>query len=168
MPAREYSTDELVIEWHPERCIHTARCLATAPHVFDAGRRPWITPDAGTTEQIIAAVEACPTGALRYRPADGAPADLVESVPEPTQVFPVQNGPLVVRGRTRVLADDGTTFTEETRLTFCRCGNSGNQPFCDNSHRRVAFESTPPTPAEHRAAAEAPDEICPPQDQRFG
>ena len=121
MPARTYETDDLTIEWYPERCVHVARCLAAAPAVFDPGRRPWVQPEAGTTEEIVAAIEACPTGALRYRRTDGTS----EQATEPTVVFPVQNGPLVVRGALTVLADDGTPFTEETRLAFCRCGHSG-------------------------------------------
>lgn len=163
MPTRTYSTGEIDIEWYPERCVHAARCLAAAPDVFDVRRRPWVEPAAGTTEQIIAAVEACPTGALRYKRADG----VAEAATDPAQVFPVPNGPLVVRGELRVLADDGSTFAEERRLAFCRCGNSENQPFCDNSHRRVRFESKPATPAQTHTTADAPDEICPPQFEQF-
>ena len=163
MAARTYRTEDIEIEWYPERCVHAARCIANAPEVFDPQRRPWIIPEAGTTEQIITAIEACPTGALRYRRSDG----VAEETTDPAQVFPVPNGPLVVRGELRVLAEDGSTFTEESRLAFCRCGNSANQPFCDNSHREVEFESKPPTPAPHTVAAEGPDEICPPQSTPF-
>lgn len=167
MPARVYETDDLVIEWHPERCVHVARCMQSAPAVFDSSRRPWVVPEAGTTEEIVAAVEACPTGALRYRRTDGTG----EPAGVPASVVPVRNGPLVVRGAVRVLAEDGSTLTEEARLAFCRCGHSENQPFCDNSHRRVAFESRAPTPATDRAdgavRAEAPAEICDPQPPSF-
>jgi uncharacterized Fe-S cluster protein YjdI/CDGSH-type Zn-finger protein len=161
MPARSYETDELIVDWYPERCVHTARCLRAHPAVFDTSRRPWVVLENGETADIIAAVEACPTGALRYRRTDGTG----EVGPEETVVFPVQNGPLVLRGRLRVLADDGTTFTDEARLALCRCGHSANQPFCDNSHRRVSFESRSPTPAP--LAPDAPDEVCPPQDESF-
>lgn len=162
MPTRTYATDDLVVEWYAERCVHVARCLNALPEVFDTRKRPWIQPERASTEAIIDAVEQCPTGALRYRHADGRPP---RPVSETTVAFPVHNGPLVLRGRTQVLAQDGTIFTEEDRLALCRCGNSGNQPFCDNAHRRVAFEARPPTPT---TAAESPDDRCPPQDEAFG
>ena len=38
-----------------------------------------------------------------------------------------------------VVAADGTTLRESRRQYFCRCGNSGNKPFCDGSHNRVKF-----------------------------
>ena len=123
MPTRTYATDDLVVEWYAERCVHVARCLIALPEVFDTRKRPWIQPERASTEAIIDAVEQCPTGALRYRHADGRPP---RPVSETTVAFPVHNGPLVLRGRTQVLAQDGTTFTEEDRLALCRCGNSGN------------------------------------------
>lgn len=44
-------------------------------------------------------------------------------------------GPLWVRGRIPVVSTDGTTYEVRNRMTLCRCGRSGNKPFCDGSHR---------------------------------
>ena len=44
-------------------------------------------------------------------------------------------GPLWVRGRIPVLASRGFTYEIRNRVTLCRCGRSGNKPFCDGSHR---------------------------------
>ena len=159
---KSYDGNGITVTFEAARCYHAKECVRGLPEVFDIDKRPWIQPEHASTEAIIDAVEQCPTGALRYRHADGRPP---RPVSETTVAFPVHNGPLVLRGRTQVLAQDGTTFTEEDRLALCRCGNSGNQPFCDNAHRRVAFEARPPTPT---TAAESPDDRCPPQDEAFG
>ena len=161
MASRSYESPELFIDWEPERCIHVAACLAAAPGVFDPKRRPWVEPENGSTEEIIAAIEACPTGALRYRRKDG----VAEDPGSEATIYPVQSGPLVVRGPLEVTADDGSVFATGPRMAFCRCGRSGNQPFCDNSHRTTTIESEAPVP---RSSSESPDEICPPQDETFG
>jgi CDGSH-type Zn-finger protein len=51
----------------------------------------------------------------------------------------VPNGPLYVRGSIEVRDADGSIFRRDTRLALCRCGQSRNKPFCDNSHRQAGF-----------------------------
>jgi CDGSH-type Zn-finger protein/uncharacterized Fe-S cluster protein YjdI len=49
-----------------------------------------------------------------------------------------RNGPLVLDGPfTLTDAEDRTVGGEKAAL--CRCGASGNKPFCDGSHNRVGF-----------------------------
>jgi len=57
------------------------------------------------------------------------------------EISPVANGPLYLRGRIRIEGPDGRVIREDTRVALCRCGASENKPFCDNSHRRVAFQA---------------------------
>ncbi len=160
MVTRSYQTDELTVHWDAQRCIHTGICLRALPEVFDSARRPWVRIDNAPTDAIVAAVEKCPTGALRYE-RDGVP----ETGPAETTMVPIPNGPLLVRGRLRVVGATGAVLAEETRLTLCRCGQSQNQPFCDNSHRRVGFDEAPPQPVNRqREEAESPADVCPPQD----
>jgi len=45
-------------------------------------------------------------------------------------------GPLWVRGGIPVISADGFVYEIRNRVTLCRCGKSGNKPFCDGSHRR--------------------------------
>jgi hypothetical protein len=92
--------------------------------------------DGASTDEIVAAVDGCPSGALRWRRADGTSAP----VPETLEVEPMENGPLLVRGPIRVVRPDGTS-EELPRAAFCRCGHSGNKPFCDGSHREVGFRA---------------------------
>lgn len=46
------------------------------------------------------------------------------------------SGPLWVRGGISVISADGFVYEIRNRVTLCRCGNSGNKPFCDGSHMR--------------------------------
>jgi CDGSH-type Zn-finger protein len=49
------------------------------------------------------------------------------------------NGPLLVQGALSVHAPDGTLLKEDVQVALCRCGQSGNKPFCDGSHARTGF-----------------------------
>lgn len=159
MPVKDYGNDAIVVHWDAGRCIHAAICTRSLPQVFDVSKRPWITVDGADADEIAATVARCPTGALRYERVDGG-GD--EPVPDQTTIVPIRNGPLYVSGRLRVTAADGTVLTEETRLALCRCGATGNPPFCDNSHRAVGFRSAEP-PALAVSSADSPAEICEPQ-----
>src|SRR5256885_17237195 len=64
---KEYSTDEIVVEWRPNLCFHSQNCVRALPQVFDKDRRPWIAIDAAGSAEIEAAVSRCPSGALRPR-----------------------------------------------------------------------------------------------------
>ena len=53
------------------------------------------------------------------------------------------NGPCLVDGNDVRLVDaEGNEFSIPRRpFTLCRCGHSGNKPFCDGSHNREGFEA---------------------------
>lgn len=140
MARRNYENEQIRVHWDSSRCIHTARCLNALPEVFDARRRPWVDIDAAGADAVARTVELCPTGALLYERLDGAPG---EEPPAPTRVMPIEDGPLIVRGRLRVESPEGEVIAEETRLAICRCGATRNQPFCDNSHLSIGFDSGP-------------------------
>ena len=61
-----YSNGEIVILWKPHQCIHSGNCVRGLRPVFDVSRRPWIDPLAASTEEIVAQVEKCPSGALSW------------------------------------------------------------------------------------------------------
>lgn len=65
--AREYATEEIVVEWRPELCIHSGNCARGLPLVFDPARRPWVDPRAASADEVEAQVARCPSGALRSR-----------------------------------------------------------------------------------------------------
>lgn len=50
-------------------------------------------------------------------------------------------GPLHITGTFTVLNSRGEPIYHGTDESFCRCGASGNSPFCDNSHSRIGFSA---------------------------
>ena len=56
-------------------------------------------------------------------------------------VLPQPNGPLLIEGNVELCSGTGRTFERTTSVRLCRCGASENKPFCDGSHRRVAFQT---------------------------
>jgi len=48
-------------------------------------------------------------------------------------------GPIWVRGGIPISAADGQAYEVRNRVTLCRCGSSGNKPFCDGSHASIGF-----------------------------
>jgi uncharacterized Fe-S cluster protein YjdI len=131
---KEYATDEIVVEWEPRLCFHSETCVRSLPQVFDSTRRPWIQVDAAPADEVNATVARCPSGALRAR-LNGAARPRRHEL----EVRASENGPLLVRGGVRVLAADGSLLYEGDRAALCRCGGSGNKPFCDGSHRTNGF-----------------------------
>jgi uncharacterized Fe-S cluster protein YjdI len=127
---REYEGDGIVVEWRPELCYHSEKCVAALPNVFSKDRRPWIDATAAPADEVRRAVEGCPSGALRLR-AEHEHVGEVEIRPSP-------DGPLLVRGPIRVIGADGTV-QELEKAAFCRCGQSKNKPFCDGTHKEVGF-----------------------------
>jgi len=131
---KAYVGEGIAVTWEPRLCIHTARCTRGLPAVFESARRPWIDPNGAPADEIAALIERCPSGALSYRRLDGGAQEQPAAV---TTVEPQRNGPLYVRGRFRVEVQG--EVREMTRASLCRCGFTGNAPFCDNSHLRAGF-----------------------------
>ena len=114
----------------PTLCIHAAECVRGLPRVFRPRDTPWVQLEHGTAEKVAAVVHRCPTGALQFDgPAALPPEDEVT-------VRAVPGGPLEVRGRHRLVLDDGREVEGPSRMSLCRCGRSANKPFCDGSHAR--------------------------------
>jgi CDGSH-type Zn-finger protein len=50
------------------------------------------------------------------------------------------NAMLVVKGPVTIVSADGTSLVTRNKAALCRCGHSGNKPFCDATHKQCAFE----------------------------
>lgn len=137
-----YRAPGITVTFDPDTCIHSAVCLRTLPAVFDVRRRRWVAPEAAAVSEVATAVDACPSGALRYV-LDG-PAAAVSAPDEEqaeTTITASRNGPLLVEGVFRLLDESGARIAAPEKAALCRCGATANQPFCDGSHKRVGFES---------------------------
>ena len=53
------------------------------------------------------------------------------------------NGPLRITGEIEIVDQGGNAYTlpEGQWVSFCRCGQSENKPFCDGTHRNCGFEA---------------------------
>src|SRR5438067_8384481 len=132
---REYATDEIVVEWEPRLCSHSKNCVRSLPQVFDESRRPWVKVDAATADEVEEAVARCPSGALRTR----RPGVATEKGRQPSEFRASANGPLLVSGGVRSVDAEGDVLYEGEKAALCRCGGSGNKPFCDGTHEKIGF-----------------------------
>ncbi|NND91557.1 MAG: hypothetical protein HKN42_11905 [Granulosicoccus sp.] len=51
-----------------------------------------------------------------------------------------QNGPLRITGNMRIISGSGRPAWQGTSAVLCRCGMSGNKPFCDGTHRKRQWQ----------------------------
>ena len=153
-PHLVYRNDAIEVHWEPRFCIHSRNCIRRLGQVFDASARPWIDVDAADPDEIAETILTCPTGALHFRRVDGGEQEVAAAE---TTVEPRPNGPLFVRGRLKIVDADGRLIREDTRLALCRCGASENKPFCDGSHRRVGFRTSPDGASSLSAERSSPE-----------
>jgi CDGSH-type Zn-finger protein len=57
-------------------------------------------------------------------------------------ITPSENGPNLVSGPVRLTDVDGREIPHPDPVALCRCGGSGNKPFCDGTHLTIDFDGT--------------------------
>lgn len=132
-----YENEQIEIRYDLNRCIHAKECVKGLRAVFDPKKRPWIQPDNAPAEDIVKAIEGCPTGALHYRLKT---ANKQEQPSSKNTINVVTDGPVYFRGDIEVQDHEGNAILSDTRFALCRCGLSGNKPACDNTHKDSGFE----------------------------
>lgn len=132
-----YKGEHATVSWEGGLCIHIGECGRARGELFVGGRQPWCQPDVSEADEIRDVIERCPTGALSVKFADG-------SVPEVAAaenfVQVAYNGPLFVRGDLDIEGAPDDVPGLKFRAALCRCGQSKNKPFCDNSHEEAGFQ----------------------------
>ncbi len=83
-------------------------------------------------------ISMCPSGRLKYYLEESR--DPVEAEYEPI-IACIPDGPLWVLGNIPVEAPDGFVYEIRNRQLLCRCGHSGNKPFCDGKHFSIGFKT---------------------------
>ena len=151
---KKYSNGEVTVVWKPGQCSHSTICWKQAtglPEVFDPKNRPWINPNACSTETIIEQVKKCPSGALSYFLEEAKTEVKKEENPEKslkataeniTKIEIVANGPYLLNGIFEITDNQGKKHEAGQSCALCRCGGSANKPFCDGTHVKIGFNST--------------------------
>ena len=132
-----YKSDSIEITYALKLCIHAAECANGLPEVFDPNKKPWVDPKGAEVQNIVDVIERCPSGAPKYQRFDG---EASEKPSKESKITTVPNGPVYVSGDIKLLNSEGEEINE-TRIALCRCGESKNKPFCDNTHLEVNFNA---------------------------
>ena len=136
MSDKTYRSKNIDVTFELKRCIHAAECGRRLQAVFDINKRPWVQPDKASADQIQVTIDHCPSGALKYVRKDGSAQ---EQVPDRNVIVVTDSGEYQLRGDIQLVTMSGETVVEEYRMALCRCGESSNKPFCDNTHRQARF-----------------------------
>ncbi len=105
-----------------------------------------LTEDSGDLRNRKMAVEEaceCPSGRLvAWDKKTGRPIEpeFRQSVSVTQDPGKGVSGPLWVKGGIPIRSADGFLYEKRNRVTLCRCGRSGNKPFCDGSHIDAKFK----------------------------
>lgn len=134
---KKYTNGEVTIVWQPAKCIHSMNCFKGLGNVFDPKNRPWVNAEGAGTTDIVDQIKKCPSGALSYLMNNKE--EKTESVQSETIIELAQDGPLMVYGNLTITTAEGKSLKKNNVTAFCRCGASGNKPFCDGSHKKVDF-----------------------------
>lgn len=144
-------SDHISVSFDGKKCIHARRCVLGLPEVFNPGAKgQWIFPENADAGDIARLVRDCPSGALTFALKDGSEA---ETAPRVNTVRLWENGPAEYRGDVKIEGEE-----PRLRAVLCRCGQSKNKPFCDNSHLETGFVATSDiAPKDDAVALEARD-----------
>jgi len=130
----------------PELVLQDVEALCANARFCHPGGGIWaLVEGSGDPEKSQQAVQEacdCPSGRLAIRekqgrkPIEPAHRPSICLIEDPGKGV---SGPIWVRGGVPVVSCDGRQYAARNRVTLCRCGKSGNKPFCDGRHIRARF-----------------------------
>jgi len=136
----KYKAENITVSFAPDVCIHAAECVKGLPAVFNTAKKPWVNVAGASPEEIIEAINKCPSGALKYELID-LESKLEDERMEKTKITVMPDGPLMLEGNLSVNKMSGENIKDGEKLFLCRCGHSANKPFCDGSHKKADFKA---------------------------
>lgn len=115
------------------RCAFARFCHREEGGVWELTRK---SGDPHLRAEAIIAAGQCPAGRLVAVDLEGNPIETefepsIEILQDPAKKV---SGPIFVKGNIPLESADGFTYEARNRYTLCRCGESGNKPFCDAAH----------------------------------
>ncbi len=137
---KEYSNDEITVVWKPGICVHSEICVNTLPKVYDPKGSPWINVDNAGADELVKQIDMCPSGALSYRLTDES-----LKMNKKSEIMETSK----VAGKTPVIVE----LKSGKAHAWCACGHSGNQPWCDGSHKGTGINPVVFKPEKDSKAA---------------
>lgn len=129
--------DDIDVTWDERLCIHVGECVRAQEGIFGGNQQPWARPNEAMAGEVAEIVRRCPSGALSFERKDGGRE---ETAPGDNTVFVTNNGPLYLTGELEIDGAKSDMPGVSFRAALCRCGQSQNKPFCDNSHDSSGFK----------------------------
>jgi CDGSH-type Zn-finger protein/truncated hemoglobin YjbI len=124
-------------------CAHSGRCTDALPSAFRAGAEPFVAPAGARADDIVRAIQSCPSGALGAAIAERRAAEIVDRI-RPPAIEVSKDGPYFVSGCVDLRDDAGNepvraAGASREHFALCRCGQSKNKPFCSGAHWYADF-----------------------------
>jgi CDGSH-type Zn-finger protein len=128
-------------------CAHSGFCTDRVPTVFRREGDAFVAPSGGRMDEIVRAVQACPSGALSLAADEHETRGQVDQDREPA-VEVSKDGPYRITGGIPLLDAQGDPVPRNAgaspeHFSLCRCGQSRNKPFCSGMHWSVEFHDPP-------------------------
>ena len=145
-----YEARQFAITDNRGTCAHSGRCTDALPTVFRQREEPFVAPAGGRADDILRAVQACPSGALGVAIHDRRAAELADPA-RPPSISVSKDGPYYVTGGVALDDDAGAPVPRNAgaspeHYALCRCGQSKNKPFCSGAHWYADFHDPVPDP----------------------
>lgn len=140
----EFNSAEMI--QGPERSLSDDEKFCAFARFCDAGQRVWneVQLEGEKAKALTLQIaQHCPGGRLivwdnaTQKPIETyevATANLIEDVMNRC------SGPIMLRGGIPVKSSNGEYYEVRNRQALCRCGQSGNKPFCDGTHASMKFQ----------------------------
>lgn len=132
--ARRYEGEQVDLLDNESLCSSLRFC-ERALGVWDAAIA---SDNEANCELAVYEAACCAAGRLTVVQKDGTPIepDLPQEIALVQDTAAGWRGPLWVKGGIALEGADGEPYEVRNRMTLCRCGESGNMPYCDTSHLR--------------------------------